>query len=37
MPYQKDVQELKHWWCPKWYWPFAVCWGLRMQHNAQQR
>lgn len=33
MPYQKDVQERKTWWCPKWYWPFAVCSGIRTQHK----
>lgn len=25
MPYQKDVDERHYYWCPKWYWPFAVC------------
>lgn len=33
MPYEKDVKEEKSWWCPKWYWPFAVCSGLRTQHK----
>ncbi len=33
MPYEKDVQERKTWWCPKWYWPFAVCSGIRTQHK----
>jgi hypothetical protein len=33
MPYEKDVQERKWWWCPKWYWPFAVCSGIRTQHK----
>src|SRR5215471_4534930 len=33
MPFEKDVQERKHWWCPKWYWPFAVCSGIRTQHK----
>jgi hypothetical protein len=33
MPYEKDVQERKYWWCPKWYWPFAVCSGIRTQHK----
>lgn len=33
MPYEKDVQERQWWWCPKWYWPFAVCSGIRMQHK----
>jgi len=33
MPYEKDVQERQSWWCPKWYWPFAVCSGIRTQHK----
>ncbi|WP_233888785.1 hypothetical protein [Paraburkholderia flagellata] len=33
MPYEKDVQERQYWWCPKWYWPFAVCSGIRTQHK----
>jgi hypothetical protein len=33
MPYEKDVQERKYWWCPKWYWPFAICSGIRTQHK----
>jgi hypothetical protein len=33
MPYQKDVQEKQWWWCPKWYWPFAVCSGYRTVHK----
>lgn len=32
MPYEKDVQVRKSWWCPKWYWPFAVCSGIRTEH-----
>jgi hypothetical protein len=33
MPTQRDVQERQYWWCPKWYWPFAVCSGIRTQHK----
>ncbi len=33
MPVEKDVQERKYWWCPKWYWPFAVCSGIRTVHK----
>ena len=33
MPYEKDVLERKTWWCPKLYWPFAVCDGIRTQHK----
>jgi len=33
MPTERDVQEKKYWWCPKWYWPFAVCSGIRIQHK----
>lgn len=33
MPTEKDVLERQHWWCPKWYWPFAVCSGIRTQHK----
>lgn len=33
MPYEKDVPERKWWLCPKWYWPFAVCSGIRTQHK----
>lgn len=25
MPTEKDVDEEHFYWCPKWYWPFAVC------------
>ncbi len=25
MPYETDVNETHHYWCPKWYWPFAIC------------
>ena len=25
MPYETDVDEKETYWCPKWYWPFAVC------------
>jgi hypothetical protein len=25
MPIEKDVYEKESYWCPKWYWPFAVC------------
>lgn len=25
MPHEKDVIEKHLYWCPKWYWPFAVC------------
>ena len=33
MPYEKDRPERQYWWCPKWYWPFAVCSGIRTQHK----
>jgi hypothetical protein len=33
MPIEKDVQERQSWWCPKWYWPFAVCSGIRTAHK----
>jgi hypothetical protein len=33
MPTEKDVLERQYWWCPKWYWPFAVCSGIRTQHK----
>ena len=33
MPIEKDVQEKQWWWCPKWYWPFAVCSGIRTAHK----
>ncbi len=33
MPIEKDVPERKYWWCPKWYWPFAVCSGIRTTHK----
>lgn len=31
MPREKDVDETVWYWCPKWYWPFAVC--SRTQHK----
>ena len=33
MPYEIDAQVRKYWWCPKWYWPFAVCSGIRTEHQ----
>ena len=33
MPVEKDVPERKWWWCPKWYWPFAVCSSIRTTHK----
>ncbi len=33
MPVEKDVLEKQWWWCPKWYWPFAVCSGYRTAHK----
>jgi hypothetical protein len=25
MPFETDVDESHSYWCPKWYWPFAIC------------
>jgi hypothetical protein len=33
MPVEKDNLVKKWWWCPKWYWPFAVCSGYRTVHQ----
>jgi hypothetical protein len=33
MPYEKYVDETHTYWCPKWYWPFAVCSRTRHVHK----
>jgi len=33
MPYEKDVFEKESYWCPKWYWPFAVCTRTVKKHK----
>lgn len=33
MPVEKDVNEKETYWCPKWYWPFAVCTGTVRKHK----
>ena len=33
MPYERDVDERYYYWCPKWYWPFAVCSRTRRVHQ----
>jgi|GEM_PF-2345344 len=33
MPYEKDVNEKESYWCPKWYWPFAVCTRTVKKHK----
>jgi len=33
MPIEKDVDERHYFWCPKWYWPFAVCSRIRRVHK----
>ena len=33
MPYEKVVTERETYWCPKWYWPFAVCTRTRRVHK----
>jgi hypothetical protein len=33
MPYEVDEPTRQTWWCPKWYWPFAICSGIRTVHK----
>lgn len=33
MPFEKDVDEKESYWCPKWYWPFAVCTRTVRKHK----
>lgn len=33
MPYEKDVDESHSYWCPKWYWPFAICTRTNRVHK----
>lgn len=33
MPTERDVDEKHYFWCPKWYWPFAVCSRTRRVHK----
>ena len=33
MPTEKDVSEKETYWCPKWYWPFAVCTRTVRKHK----
>lgn len=33
MPTEKDVDERHAYWCPKWYWPFAICHRTERVHK----
>jgi hypothetical protein len=33
MPYERHVERKVYYWCPKWYWPFAVCSKTRRVHE----
>lgn len=33
MPFEIDVDESHKYWCPKWYWPLAICTRTERVHK----